>query len=63
MAEIILAALCILVGIGCGLLALLALWAGALEQAATGSTSSGPALWLAIAAVVCVGGGASILIF
>lgn len=63
MAEIILAVLCILVGVVCGAGALLFAWASALEQAATGSSSLTGAAWLAILAVIGIGGGISILVF
>lgn len=64
MAEIILAVLCIVVGAVFALLTLLGLWAGGLEQAATGSTNGRAAvIWFAIIALAGIGGGISILVF
>ena len=63
MAEIILAVLCLLGGGVCAFFTLLVLWAGALEQAATGSSDTSGALWLAALAVVGIAGGISILVF
>lgn len=62
MAEIILAALCIVFGVVCAALALLAAWAGALKQAATGSSEGVSGLWFAIVAVLSIGGGILILV-
>jgi hypothetical protein len=64
MAEIILAVLCILVGLACGLGALLALWANAMGGVTNASAiNNWPSLVLAVFAVACLGGGVSILIF
>lgn len=64
MSEIILAVLCIVIGVGSALLMLLALWASALEQAATGSTDGGTVIaWFALIAIAGIGGGVSILVF
>lgn len=51
-------------GFGSALLMLLAIWAGALEQAATGSTDGGAAIaWFALIAIAGIAGGVSILVF
>lgn len=63
MAEAILAVLCILLGVTAALLAVLSLWAGVSERAATGSGGTG--LWplvFAVIAVAGIGGGIAILI-
>lgn len=63
MADIILAVLCLIVGGAFALLTILAFWAGALEQAATGSSDGHGAIWFAIIALAGIGGGISILVF
>ena len=63
MAELILAVLCLIVGVICALLTLLSLYAGALERAATGSSEGGSAVWLFLIAVAGIGGGVAILVF
>lgn len=62
MAEIILAVLCIVVGLACAALALLSAWAGALQRAATGSSDGLSALWFATIAIAGIGGGILILV-
>lgn len=64
MAEFILAILCILAGVVCGLGALLVLWANAMGGVTNASAvNNWPSLVLAILAVAGVGGGIAILIF
>lgn len=64
MAEIILAILCILAGVICGLGALLALWANAMGGVTNASAvNNKPSLVLAVLAIVGVAGGIAILIF
>lgn len=62
MAEIILAVLCIVIGVACAALALLSAWAGALKQAATGSSDGISGVWFALVAVAGIGGGILILV-
>lgn len=62
MAEIILAILCIVVGVVCAALAVLTAWAGALKQAATGSSEGTSGLLFAILAIAGIGGGILILV-
>lgn len=62
MAEVILAVLCIVVGVASLVMTLLALWAGALKQAATGSSDGISAHWFAIIAIAGIGGGILILV-
>lgn len=54
MAEIILGILCLLAGVVCCFLALLVLWAGALERSATGSGGTG--YWPLILALIGIAG-------
>lgn len=64
MAEIILAILCILAGVACGLGVTIVLWANAMGGVTNSSAvNNWPALVLAILAVAGVGGGIAILIF
>ena len=58
MAAIILGILCLLLGIASALMAIFTLWAGALEQSATGSGGTGywPLLFAVISVVAFVGG-------
>lgn len=62
-AEIVLAILLIVAGLVCAIGTILALWADALEQAATGSHRGGHVwLILSILAFAGVGGGIAILV-
>ncbi len=64
-AEFILAVLFIVLGLACGLSAVVVLWAGALERAATGYVQGANGAWatvLALIAVAGIGGGLLILI-
>lgn len=64
MAEITLAVLCILFGIGFAFATLLVLWANAMGAVTNAqSVNNWPALVLAILAIAGVGGGISILVF
>jgi hypothetical protein len=64
MAEIILAVLCILFGIGFAFVALLVLWGNAMGGVTNASAvNNRPAIVFAILAIAGVGGGISILVF
>ena len=63
-AEAILGVLCLVLGLACGLSAIVLLWGAALKRAATGATDGATvnwALFLAFLAFAGIGGG--ILIF